>query len=105
MYALINQLLRYSPGGVLHLMIICCICSQTGCFVPASSVTLGVVDRLFARVGASDNVSKHMSTFHMEMSETANILSNATANSFVVLDEIGMLFVLCLWGHGCTWQE
>ena len=60
-----------------------------GSFVPAEKARLGVVDRLFARVGASDNVAKHMSTFHMEMSETANILTNATSNSFVILDEIG----------------
>lgn len=49
----------------------------------------GVVDKLFARVGASDNVVKHMSTFHMEMAETANILSFASPRSFVILDEIG----------------
>jgi len=61
-----------------------------GSFVPAEKARLGVVDRLFARVGASDNVARHMSTFHMEMSETANILTNATSNSFVILDEIGM---------------
>ena len=61
-----------------------------GSFVPAEKACLGVVDRLFARVGASDNVARHMSTFHMEMSETANILTNATSNSFVILDEIGM---------------
>ncbi len=64
-----------------------------GSFVPAESATVGVVDRLFARVGASDNIARHMSTFHMEMSETANILSNATDRSFVVLDEIGKLCV------------
>lgn len=61
-----------------------------GSFVPADSATLGVVDRLFARVGASDNVAKHLSTFHMEMTETANILTNATNKSFVILDEIGV---------------
>ncbi len=60
-----------------------------GSFVPAESATLGVVDRLFARVGASDNVSKHMSTFHLEMSETAHILANATPQSLMVVDEIG----------------
>ena len=47
------------------------------------------MDRLFARVGASDNVVKHMSTFQMEMTETANILSFASSRSFVILDEIG----------------
>lgn len=60
-----------------------------GSFVPAESATLGVVDRLFARVGSSDNVSKHMSTFHLEMCETAHILNNATPTSLVILDEIG----------------
>ena len=66
---------------------------QMGSFVPASSAKVGVVDRLFARIGASDNVAKHMSTFHMEMTETANILSTATPRSFVILDEIGMRWV------------
>jgi DNA mismatch repair protein MutS len=66
-----------------------------GSFVPAESATLGVVDRLFARVGSSDNVSKHMSTFHLEMCETAHILNNATPTSLVILDEIGM------FSHGC----
>ena len=65
--------------------------SQIGSFVPAEKAVVGVVDRLFARVGASDNVARHMSTFHMEMSETANILTNATSQSFVILDEIGAL--------------
>ena len=65
--------------------------SQMGSFVPAEKAVVGVVDRLFARVGASDNVARHMSTFHMEMSETANILTNATSQSFVILDEIGAL--------------
>ena len=60
-----------------------------GSFVPAEGVVMGVVNRLFARVGASDNVAKHQSTFHMEMTETANILNNATSQSFVILDEIG----------------
>ena len=49
----------------------------------------GVVDRLFARIGASDNVVKHMSTFHMEMSETARVISHATPQSLVIIDEIG----------------
>ena len=62
-----------------------------GSFVPAKEATIGVVDRLFARVGASDNVARHMSTFHMEMTETANILINATPRSFIILDEVGML--------------
>ena len=60
-----------------------------GSFVPAQEAVVGVADRLFARVGASDNVARHMSTFHVEMAETASIVSMATQNSFVVLDEIG----------------
>ena len=47
------------------------------------------MDRLFARIGASDNVVKHMSTFHMEMSETAHVISHATPQSLVIIDEIG----------------
>ena len=65
------------------------ISPQMGSFIPAVSAQVGVVDRLFARIGASDNVAKHMSTFHMEMTETANILTTATPRSFVILDEIG----------------
>ena len=69
--------------------LMCFVTWQMGSFVPAESATLGVVDRLFARVGSSDNVSKHMSTFHLEMCETAHILNNATPTSLVILDEIG----------------
>jgi DNA mismatch repair protein MutS len=65
------------------------IMAQMGSFVPASEATIGVVDSVFARIGASDNIVKHMSTFHMEMSETAHILMNATGKSFIILDEIG----------------
>ena len=61
-----------------------------GSFVPADSAVLGVVDRLFARVGASDNVSRNMSTFQVEMTETSHILVNATPRSLVIMDEIGM---------------
>ena len=64
-----------------------------GSFVPASQAVVGVANRLFARIGASDNVAKHMSTFHVEMAETANILAMATEQSFVVLDEIGSVCV------------
>ena len=62
-----------------------------GSFVPADEAIIGVVDRLFARIGASDNVVKHLSTFHLEMTETAHILQQATLRSFVILDEIGTL--------------
>lgn len=63
--------------------------AQTGSFVPASSCKIGVVDRIFSRVGASDELARGNSTFMVEMNETANILNNATAKSLIILDEIG----------------
>lgn len=63
--------------------------AQAGSFVPARSARVGRCDRIFTRVGASDNLSRGQSTFMVEMSETAQILSSATARSLVVLDEIG----------------
>ena len=63
--------------------------AQVGCFVPARSVTQGIVDRIFTRVGASDNLARGQSTFMVEMSETSAILHTATARSLVLLDEIG----------------
>jgi len=66
-----------------------CIMAQAGSFVPAREAKLGVVDRIFARVGASDNIARGHSTFMVEMQETANILHTATSKSLVVLDEIG----------------
>ncbi|HEX4056648.1 MAG TPA: DNA mismatch repair protein MutS [Tepidisphaeraceae bacterium] len=63
--------------------------AQIGSFVPAKSVTLGLADRLFARIGASDEIHAGQSTFMVEMTETANILNNATERSVVILDEIG----------------
>ncbi len=65
------------------------VMAQAGCFVPAKSVTLGLVDRLFSRVGASDNLARGRSTFMVEMVETAAILAQATDRSFVILDEVG----------------
>ncbi len=63
--------------------------AQMGCFVPADKATIGVVDRIFTRIGASDDISKGLSTFLVEMNETANILNNATKRSLIILDEIG----------------
>lgn len=65
------------------------ILAQAGGFVPAVRARIGVVDRLFARVGATDELARGLSTFMVEMTETANILHNATAHSLVILDEIG----------------
>ncbi len=65
------------------------ILAQMGSFVPAKEASLGVVDRVFTRVGASDDVSKGVSTFLAEMSQTANILNNATPKSLIILDEMG----------------
>jgi DNA mismatch repair protein MutS len=66
-----------------------CVLAQIGSFVPARKAKLGVVDRIFARVGASDNIARGHSTFMVEMQETANILHTASSRSLVVLDEIG----------------
>ncbi|MCX6745499.1 MAG: DNA mismatch repair protein MutS, partial [Candidatus Parcubacteria bacterium] len=63
--------------------------AQIGSFVPAQSAKIGLTDRIFTRVGASDNLIRGQSTFMVEMQEAANILNNATAKSFIVLDELG----------------
>ena len=63
--------------------------AQTGCFVPAQNAELGIVDKIFTRVGASDNISLGESTFMVEMNETASILNNLSDRSLVLLDEIG----------------
>jgi DNA mismatch repair protein MutS len=63
--------------------------AHTGAFLPAASARIGLVDRIFTRIGASDDLARGQSTFMVEMSETANILNNATNRSLVILDEIG----------------
>lgn len=63
--------------------------AHIGCFVPAEQARIGKVDRIFTRIGASDDLASGRSTFMVEMTETANILNNATANSLVLMDEIG----------------
>jgi DNA mismatch repair protein MutS len=69
--------------GLLVLM------AQLGCFVPAEKATIGLVDKIFTRVGASDNLAAGESTFLVEMNEAANILNNATPKSLILLDEVG----------------
>lgn len=63
--------------------------AQIGSFVPASSATIGIVDRIFTRIGAQEDLAAGQSTFMVEMTEAANILNNATPRSFIILDEIG----------------
>jgi len=63
--------------------------AQIGCFVPADSAVIGAVDRIFTRIGASDNLAYGQSTFYIEMSELSNIIRNATDRSLIILDEIG----------------
>ena len=63
--------------------------AQMGSFIPAKEAVIGTVDRIFTRVGASDELSRGQSTFMVEMNETANILNNATERSLIILDEVG----------------
>jgi len=74
---------------VLRQIGLCVVMAQMGCYVPAESATVGVIDRVFTRVGASDNLGRGQSTFMVEMSETSAILHGATNHSLVLLDEIG----------------
>ncbi|HEU5049321.1 MAG TPA: DNA mismatch repair protein MutS [Gemmatimonadales bacterium] len=74
---------------ILRQIGLCVVLAQLGSFVPADAAEIGVVDRLFTRVGASDNLARGQSTFMVEMSETSAILHSATARSLVLLDEIG----------------
>jgi len=74
---------------VLRQVALTVLMAQMGSYVPAKSASVCIVDRIFTRVGALDNLSSGQSTFMVEMEETANIVNNATAKSLVILDEIG----------------
>ena len=76
-------------SAILRQTALITILAQIGSFVPAQEMTFSIVDRIFTRVGASDNISMGESTFMVEMNETASILNNLTANSLILLDEIG----------------
>ena len=76
-------------SAVLRQTAIICLLAQIGSFVPAKHAEMGVLDRIFTRVGASDNISAGESTFMVEMNESANILNNITERSLILLDEIG----------------
>ncbi|MGB3964251.1 MAG: DNA mismatch repair protein MutS, partial [Tepidanaerobacteraceae bacterium] len=65
------------------------IMAQIGCFIPAKKAQIGIVDRIFTRIGASDNLAMGQSTFMVEMTEVANILKSATGKSLLILDEVG----------------
>ncbi|MHA1669714.1 MAG: DNA mismatch repair protein MutS [Promethearchaeota archaeon] len=66
-----------------------CIIAQMGCFVPAKSAFIGIIDRIFTRIGASDDLARRLSTFMIEMTETAKILHNSTQKSLIIIDELG----------------
>ena len=66
-----------------------CIIAQMGCFVPAASADLGIIDNIFTRIGASDDLARKLSTFMIEMTETAKILNFATEKSLIIIDELG----------------
>ena len=76
-------------SAILRQTAIIVMLAQSGCYVPATSAVIGIVDRIFTRVGASDNISQGESTFMVEMLESANILNNLTDRTLVLLDEIG----------------
>jgi DNA mismatch repair protein MutS len=73
----------------IRMIAILCIMAQAGSFVPCKAMELGLVDRVFARVGASDDLARGDSTFMVEMKEVSNILKNATSRSLIILDEVG----------------
>jgi DNA mismatch repair protein MutS len=76
-------------SAILRQTALICLMAQIGSFVPASKAEIGLVDKVFTRVGASDNISSGESTFMVEMNETASILNNLSDRSLILLDEIG----------------
>lgn len=76
-------------SAVLRQTALICLMAQMGCFVPASAARIGIVDKVFTRVGATDNISSGESTFMVEMNETASIMNNISDRSLILLDEIG----------------
>lgn len=76
-------------SALLRQTALICLLAQSGCYVPAKSLKMGIVDKIFSRVGASDNISRGESTFMVEMLETATILNNLSDRSLILLDEIG----------------
>jgi len=76
-------------SAVLRQTALIVLLAQMGCYVPAKSASIGIVDKIFTRVGASDNISSGESTFMVEMNETANIVNNISNRSLILLDEIG----------------
>lgn len=76
-------------SAILRKTALIVLMAQIGCFVPAESATIGIVDKIFTRVGASDNISSGESTFMVEMNETASIMNNISPRSLILLDEIG----------------
>ncbi len=76
-------------SAILRQTALICLLAQTGCYVPATKAKIGIVDKLFTRVGASDNISSGESTFMVEMIETSSILNNISERSLILLDEIG----------------
>jgi DNA mismatch repair protein MutS len=76
-------------SALLRQTALICLMAQIGSYIPAKSAKLGLIDKLFTRVGASDNISQGESTFMVEMNETASILNNLSSRSLILLDEIG----------------
>ena len=76
-------------SAVLRQTALICLMAQMGCFVPADAAKIGLIDKVFTRVGATDNISSGESTFMVEMNETASIMNNVSDRSLILLDEIG----------------